>query len=45
MSAVPSEISRVEIISDIEVSIPVTLEELARNRGAAHAASSEIIND
>ena len=41
----PSEISRVEMISDIEVSTPVLVEELVQNKGAARAASSEMISD
>jgi hypothetical protein len=45
MSAVPSEISRVEMISDIEVSTPVLVEGLVQNKGAAHAASSEMVSD
>jgi hypothetical protein len=43
MASDPSEISRVEMISDIETSNPVPVE--VQNRGAARAASSEIISD
>jgi hypothetical protein len=43
MASDPSEISRVEMISEIEASTPVP--ELVQNRGAARAASSEIISD
>jgi hypothetical protein len=45
MASDPSEISRVEMISDIETSTPVPVEELVQYRGAARAASSEMISD
>jgi hypothetical protein len=45
MASDPSEISRVEMISEIEASTPVLVVELFQNRGAVLAASSEMISD